>query len=80
VRKNHVKQCYDLTTENFRGKVQDKFVWVSIDKPQDGEGWFIANFTVGSLNKIEQSTPNHLMVEQFETTNDSAVSKLLSIP
>ncbi|PNF17096.1 hypothetical protein B7P43_G16102 [Cryptotermes secundus] len=35
VRKNYVKQCYDLTIESIRDKIQDNFVWVSIDETQD---------------------------------------------
>ncbi|PNF28390.1 hypothetical protein B7P43_G16747 [Cryptotermes secundus] len=75
VRKNYVKQCYELTIESIRDKIQDNFVWVSIDETQDCEGRFIANCIVGSLNKNEQSTPYLLAVEQLETTNSSAVSE-----
>ncbi|PNF37718.1 hypothetical protein B7P43_G11455, partial [Cryptotermes secundus] len=32
VRKNYVKQCYDLTIESIRDRIQDNFVWVSIEK------------------------------------------------
>jgi hypothetical protein len=39
------------------------------------KGRFIANITVGSLNKNEQSTPYLLAVDKFETTNSSAVSE-----
>ncbi|PNF19297.1 hypothetical protein B7P43_G07511 [Cryptotermes secundus] len=74
VRKNYVKQCYDLTIESIRDKIQDNFVWVSIDETQDCEGRFIANCIVGSLNKNKQSTPYLLAVVQFKTTNSSAVS------
>jgi hypothetical protein len=69
VRKNYVKQCYDLRIEKIREKVQDTFVWVLIDETEDSEGRFIANIIVGSLNKNEQPTPYLLSVEQFETTN-----------
>jgi hypothetical protein len=31
VRKNYVKQCYDLIIQNTRDKIQDNFVWVSIN-------------------------------------------------
>ena len=75
VRKNCVKQCYDLTIESIREKIEDNFVWVSIDETQDCEGRFIANCIVGSLNKNEQSTPYLLAVEQFEITNSSTVSE-----
>ncbi|PNF32325.1 hypothetical protein B7P43_G13645 [Cryptotermes secundus] len=51
VRKNYVKQCYDLTIGSIRDKIQDNFVWVSIDETQDCEGLFIANCIVGFLNK-----------------------------
>jgi hypothetical protein len=73
VRKNYWQQCYDLTIENIRDKIQDNFVWVSIDETLDCEGRFTANIIVGSLNKNEQSTPYHLAVLQFDTTNSSAV-------
>jgi hypothetical protein len=40
VRKNYVNQCYDLilVTKNIRDKIQDNFVWVSMDETQDCEG------------------------------------------
>jgi hypothetical protein len=75
-----MKQCYDVTIENIRDKIQDNFVWISIDETQGYKGWFIANIVAGSLNKNEQSTPYLLTVEQFETTNSSPVSDILSIP
>jgi hypothetical protein len=67
--KNYAKQ-YDLTIENIRDKIQDTFVWISVDC----EGRFIENVIVGSLNKKEQSSPYFVAVEQFETTNSFAVS------
>jgi hypothetical protein len=59
-------------------KLLDK---LSINETQDCEEWFIKNIIVTSLNKSKQSTPYILVVEQFETTNSSAVSNfVLSIP
>ncbi|PNF20259.1 hypothetical protein B7P43_G15454 [Cryptotermes secundus] len=75
VRKNYVKQCYDLTIESIRDKIQDNFVWVSIDETQDCEGRFVANCIVESLNKNEQNTPYLLAVGRFETKNSSSVSE-----
>ncbi|PNF36587.1 hypothetical protein B7P43_G15044 [Cryptotermes secundus] len=50
-------------------------LWVSIDETRDCEGRFIANCIVGSIHKNEHCTPYLLAVEQFETTNSSAVSE-----
>ncbi|PNF29556.1 hypothetical protein B7P43_G01923 [Cryptotermes secundus] len=74
VRKNYVKQCYDLSIVNITDNIQDNFAWVSIDETQDYEGRFNANCIVVSINKNEPSLPYLLAVEQFETTNSSAVS------
>ena len=80
VRKIYEKQCYDLTIKSIRDKIQDNFVWVSIDETQDCKGRFIANIIVGSINKNEQSTLYILAVEQFEITNNATVSEILSVP
>jgi hypothetical protein len=78
--RNDLKEIYNSCIETIRNKLQNQFIWVSIDETMDAFGRKVANVVVGSLNidrnqchkfilKMEfiENTKHHQFVQSVNT-------------
>lgn len=75
LRKAYVSRCYGTVISKIQEKLENQFVWLSIDESTDSAGRFIANIIVGALSKEQQTTPYLLNVCQLQTTDNVTVTQ-----
>jgi hypothetical protein len=77
LRNKYVKNIYKSTIENIKSKIENRFLWVSIDETTDSTGRYVANFILGILDP-EESVGKQIFLLNcavLEKTNHNTIAR-----